>query len=180
MGLVKTYHNAHSCLMSNCNCLQTCQCSAATSNQLPHRLVQFFGAIFVTFQMLNARTNAPPPPCISYANVHKYYGPYAYCSLSCIVVPDTINNGGRTQCKRSATIWVCGRTRDPYLVILGGHHCCFRVGFDASSTLGIWHFWIFTQLHPFPPFFTLFCSFPPHPLFSRLISPHHGTQRRQR
>ena len=22
-----------------------------------------------------------PPPCISYANVHNYYGPYAYCSL---------------------------------------------------------------------------------------------------
>ena len=47
------------------------------------------------------------------------------------------------QCARSATIWVCGRTRDPYFVILGGHHCCLRVGFDAS-TLVIWHFWIFT------------------------------------
>ena len=23
----------------------------------------------------------PPPRCISYANVHNYYGPYAYCSL---------------------------------------------------------------------------------------------------
>ena len=22
-----------------------------------------------------------PPPSISYANVHNYYGPYAYCSL---------------------------------------------------------------------------------------------------
>ena len=22
-----------------------------------------------------------PPPCISYTNVHNYYGPYAYCSL---------------------------------------------------------------------------------------------------
>ena len=22
-----------------------------------------------------------PLPCISYANVHNYYGPYAYCSL---------------------------------------------------------------------------------------------------
>ena len=29
-------------------------------------------------------------------------------------------------------------------------------------------FWIFTQFHPFPPLFTFFCSFPPHPLFSRL------------
>ena len=25
--------------------------------------------------------SVPPPPCISYANVHYYYGPYAYCSL---------------------------------------------------------------------------------------------------
>ena len=23
----------------------------------------------------------PPPPCLSYANVHNYYGPYAYCSF---------------------------------------------------------------------------------------------------
>ena len=23
----------------------------------------------------------PPPPCISYANVRNYYGPYAHCSL---------------------------------------------------------------------------------------------------
>ena len=23
----------------------------------------------------------PPPPCISYANVHNYDGPYAYCGL---------------------------------------------------------------------------------------------------
>ena len=50
----------------------------------------------------------------------------------------------RVQCKRSATIWACGRTRDPYFVILGGHHCCLRVGIDTSSTLGIWHFWTFT------------------------------------
>ena len=50
----------------------------------------------------------------------------------------------RAQCKRSATIWACGHTRDPYFVILGGHHCCLRVGFDTSSTFGIWHFWIFT------------------------------------
>ena len=41
------------------------------------------------------------------------------------------------------------------------------VGFDAFSTLGTWHFWIFTHFHPFPPFFTPFCSSPPHPLFSR-------------
>ena len=23
----------------------------------------------------------PPPPCIRYANVRNYYGPYAHCSL---------------------------------------------------------------------------------------------------
>ena len=28
-----------------------------------------------------ATTAYPPPPCISYANVHNYSGPYAYCSL---------------------------------------------------------------------------------------------------
>ena len=27
---------------------------------------------------------------------------------------------------------------------------------------------------PFPPLFTLFCLSPPHPLSSRLSSPHHG------
>ena len=40
------------------------------------------------------------------------------------------------QCALSATIWACGRPRDPYFVILGGHHWCLRVGFDTSSTLG--------------------------------------------
>ena len=27
--------------------------------------------------------------------------------------------------------------------------------------MGVWHFWIFTHFHPFPPLFTLFCSSPP-------------------
>ena len=27
----------------------------------------------------------------------------------------------RAQCERSANIWACGHTRDPYFVILGGH-----------------------------------------------------------
>ena len=27
-------------------------------------------------------TTYPPPLCISYANVHNYYGPYAYGSLA--------------------------------------------------------------------------------------------------
>ena len=27
------------------------------------------------------RGGFPPRPCISYAIVHNYYGPYAYCSL---------------------------------------------------------------------------------------------------
>ena len=51
---------------------------------------------------------------------------------------------GLSAVSRSATIWVCGRTRDPYFVILGGHHSCLRVRLDTSSTLGNWHFWIFT------------------------------------
>ena len=49
----------------------------------------------------------------------------------------------RKQCKRNATIWACGGTRDPYFVIPGGYHCCLKVGFDTSSTLGTWHFWVF-------------------------------------
>ena len=36
--------------------------------------------------------------------------------------------------------------------------------------LGIWYLWILTQFHPFSH---IFCSFPPHPLLSRLISPHY-------
>ena len=62
----------------------------------------------------------------------------------------------RTRFNRSATIWACGRTSDPYFVILGGRHFCLRAGFDTSSTLGIWYFWIFIQFHTFPAFFTLF------------------------
>ena len=42
------------------------------------------------------------------------------------------------------------------------------VGFDASSTMGIWHFWIFTHFHPFPPLFTLFFAHLHHGL------PHFG------
>ena len=33
-----------------------------------------------TLYVLRARC-VPPPPCISYANVRNYYGPYAHCSL---------------------------------------------------------------------------------------------------
>ena len=46
-------------------------------------------------------------------------------------------------------------------MILGGIIVARNVGFDASSTLGMWHFWIFTPFHPLPPLFTLFCSSPP-------------------
>ena len=67
----------------------------------------------------------------------------------------------RARCGGSATIWASSRTGDPYFVILGGIIVAPSVGFDASSTLGIWHFWIFTHFHPFPPLFTLFCSSPP-------------------
>ena len=31
--------------------------------------------------MLHRQTKYPPPPCVSYANVHNYYSPYTYCSL---------------------------------------------------------------------------------------------------
>ena len=66
----------------------------------------------------------------------------------------------RAQCGRSATIWAPSRTGDPYFGILGGIIVAPSVGFDASSTLGIWHFWIFTQFHPFLPFFHTFLLIP--------------------
>ena len=43
--------------------------------------------------------------------------------------------------------------------------------FDASFTFGIWYIWILTRFHQFS---SIFCSFPPHPLLTRLTSPHHG------
>ena len=62
------------------------------------------------------------------------------------------------------------------------HHSALLIEngyFDASFTclfvdmhiLGIWYTCILTQFHPFS---SIFCSFPPHPLLTRLISPHHG------
>ena len=42
------------------------------------------------------------------------------------------------------------------------------VGFDPSSTWGIWHFWIFTHFHPFPSLFTFFFAHLHHGL------PHFG------
>ena len=30
---------------------------------------------------LTSNSEVPPPPCTSYADVHNYYAPYAYCSL---------------------------------------------------------------------------------------------------
>ena len=46
-------------------------------------------------------------------------------------------------------------------MILRGIIVAPSVGFHASSTLGIWHFWIFTLFYPFPPLFKFFCSSPP-------------------
>ena len=66
----------------------------------------------------------------------------------------------RVQCGRSATIWASSRTGDPYFVILGGIIVAPNVGFDASSTLGIFGFSpTFTHFRPFAHFFA---------------HPHHG------
>ena len=40
--------------------------------------------------------------------------------------------------------------------ILGASLLPRGVGFDSFSTLGIWHFWIFTHFHPLPLFFHTF------------------------
>ena len=42
----------------------------------------FVGSVHQLCEQLQATMgNLSPSPCISYANVHNYYGPYAYCSL---------------------------------------------------------------------------------------------------
>ena len=77
------------------------------------------------------------------------------------------SRGALSAMRAQCNYWASGRTRDPCFEILGASLLPRGVGFDAFSTLGIWHFWIFTHFHPFPPLFTFFCSSPPHPLFSR-------------
>ena len=78
---------------------------------------------------------------------------------------------GDLQCARSATIWTSSRPRTPHFVILWALLLFDNGYFDASFTFGIWYIWILTQFHQFP---SIFFSFPPHPLRTRLISPHHG------
>ena len=46
--------------------------------------------------------------------------------------------------------------RRPILCDTRGIIVAPSVGFDACSTWGIWHFWIFTHFHPFPPLFIFF------------------------
>ena len=71
----------------------------------------------------------------------------------------------------SATIWTSSRPRTPYFVILWALLLFDNGYFDASFTFGIWYICILIQFHRFS---SIFCSFPPHPLLTRLISPHHG------
>ena len=40
----------------------------------------------------------------------------------------------RAECKHSVTIWVCGRARDPYFVILGGSVSALGIFFDPCPT----------------------------------------------
>ena len=78
------------------------------------------------------------------------------------------------QCARSA-IWASGRTRDPYFEILGAS-LVFESRFGCFLHTGNVSFLDFYPISPISTFFHtfFFCSFPPHPLFSRLSSPHHG------
>ena len=75
------------------------------------------------------------------------------------------------RCVRSATIWTASHPRTPYFVILWALLLFDNGYFDAYFTFGIWYMWILTQFHQFS---SIFCSFPPHPLLTGLISPHHG------
>ena len=75
----------------------------------------------------------------------------------------------RAQRTRNATIWVSGRSRNPYFVVLGASLLYDNTYFGASfaSDMAFWGF------HSFPPIFTYFHS--PHVLRSTLISPHYGS-----
>ena len=75
----------------------------------------------------------PPPPCISYANVRNYYGPYAHCSLdkgiACakhIQLPtDTCARAWYECTLTSAHISKCMQTQDSLgnMKISGSHPC---------------------------------------------------------
>ena len=69
----------------------------------------------------------------------------------------------RAQCGRSATIWVYWR---PILCDTRGIIVAPSIGFDASSTWGVWHFWIFTHFHstPLHIFFLLIFTMDSHTL----------------
>ena len=87
-------------------------------------------------------------------------GPFSFLFLQSWGSDDRVFRGSRgvpsAQCARSATIWASSRTRNPHIVILGASLLFDNRYFDASSALGIWQIWFFTQFHPFSPFFTLF------------------------
>ena len=70
------------------------------------------------------------------------------------------------QCARSATIWMSSRPRTPYFVILWASLLKMAI---------LLYIWILTQFHPFS---SIFCLFPPHPLLTQLISPHHGNPKK--
>ena len=78
--------------------------------------------------------------------------------------------GALSALRASATIWTSSRPRTPYFAILWALLLFDNGYFDASFTFGIWYIWILTQFHQFS---SIFCSFPPHPLLTRLVSPHH-------
>ena len=74
----------------------------------------------------------------------------------CLPMPVRSKGAHSTHRARGATISASSRTPNPYFEILGASFVANSVGFDASSTLGIWHFWIFTHFRSFPPLFFSF------------------------
>ena len=67
-----------------------------------------------------APSTPPPPSGISYANVHNYYGPYAYCSLDKGVA---YTNGG-----------------GPGTLSYASLECPEHVFYDAEGGLGVFRF----------------------------------------
>ena len=100
----------------------------------PQALLGGSGSYWVTTSdELVTEPRTPPPPCISYANVRNYYGPYAHCSLDKAVACAKHIQLPTQTCARawygctltSAHISKCMQTQDSLgnMKISGSHPC---------------------------------------------------------
>ena len=86
------------------------------------------------------------------------------------------NSLGAVTTVRAVQLFGCLAVVETHTLWYFGHHCCLVL---SSDVLGIWHFWIFTLLHPSLPFCTHFLLiFTTSTLFLRRFLPTMGTLRR--